>query len=119
MAEIALYSCVAEVYVVCPTTAQAFTPNRGPGPVRRWANALQRLLDKTLAYPPTAGRHRGAVEVEFGPDDTADLELIRSSESPVLDEAALRAIRTLPPLPPAPPQVDGRRILVRARFGQA
>lgn len=125
-ANITWLSCISEVYIVCPATAHAFSRRRGPAPVRRWALEVERRLDRLLTYPSSAAATRasGAVEVEFAVDGEgghppADqgLCLVRSSAVPSLDDAALSAVGALPPLPPPPTELEGRQVLVRARFG--
>jgi outer membrane biosynthesis protein TonB len=127
-------SCVPEIYIVCPLTAHAYSRRRGPPPVRRWAIDLEHRLDRLLAYPAGAAAARvcGAVDVEFALEESAGegregdggeagaggLMLVRSSGSHTLDDAALAAVRALPSLPAPPEQLRGRRVLMRARFGE-
>jgi TonB family protein len=114
-------SCVPEVFIVCPMTAHAYSRRRGPPPVRRWAIDLEHRLDRLLAYPAGAAAARvcGAADVEFALDAATGqaLSLVRSSGSRTLDDAALDAVRALPALPPPPEELLGRRVVMRARFG--
>jgi TonB family protein len=84
----------------------------------RWTAAVERRLDRALAFPAQVREH-GVAEVTFRVDAAGRLcgvQLERSSGSATLDRAALDATGRLGPLPPAPAFVQARRVVVRAEF---
>jgi TonB family protein len=85
----------------------------------RWTAAVERRLDRALAFPAQVVREHGVAEVGFRVDAAGQLSgvhLERSSGSATLDGAALAAAERLGPLPPAPAFVQARRVVVRAEF---
>lgn len=119
------YTCVTEVFVVCSVTAKILSQRGGAAAVRQWARAVERRLDRSLAYPPEAvrGLEVGVVELEFDllsmrHGAPGQVRLIGASGGPNLDAAALAAVQSLTDLPDPPLQALGDCALVRAQFGR-
>lgn len=86
-----------------------------------YLTSVKRAIEVVWEYPETALRRgiEGKLVLEFTISSNGGLSeaaLIQSSGSPLLDEAAIRAVRAASPFHPIPPSIGKNRLHIVASF---
>jgi len=107
-----VFALFALIAVVTPCLAQSDA-------VKNWMRLISIQLERQARYPPDAHGQDGEAKVRFTLDRSGGLisaEILKSSDDPSLDAAAIEIVKSAAPFPPVPAEIDDLKFTIPVVF---